>query len=293
MGHDVSSQSIQYRNKNKDSSLESFVLYSTTPFRPTLYHWTMKVLTSQSLTHLTFNMGPFDVPPGTWFYSLPWVTLPSLVNFSIKGSTLTLPDIYKFLQRHPTITDLTILHIGFTDGVVPPFTAAFLPHLISLTVTPEYASRFLSGDGMFPSLNYLGITVYAWGVFDFGRLQDALQSLGAPRKKGLTLALALPNLLASARWLNSELETPNRATIKQLRSVVALNLTVDWISLDPDSLTALPTWIALFPSLRRAELKELTYGIRIDSLTKAALVQSITEACPEIESTEFLNDTSR
>jgi hypothetical protein len=95
---------------------------------------------------------------------------------------ITVPDLDLFLARHPTIRTLELPFHPAIGALSPPAAVCLLPHLTTLSTTPDYLLYFLAGPaaaGWYPTLRYVGVTSHEESAYQLGQFARLLECIEA------------------------------------------------------------------------------------------------------------------
>lgn len=115
-------------------------------FSASMYPWTLYILNTAPLIHLSVTDGRSNPNHFTWSQILPAITIPTLKELAIGKIAVAFPDMVDFLKRHPSLQslDLTANYLigvfRFPDSLSK---SEFLPRLCRLTASSEYTTPFI------------------------------------------------------------------------------------------------------------------------------------------------------
>ncbi|KAJ6529279.1 hypothetical protein B0H19DRAFT_1193534 [Mycena capillaripes] len=189
------------------SALTTLNIHSSFLLHANFYRWTLHTLNTSPLT--TLSLDNIDLSHYDWTLTLPALTLPALTTFEIGQCAITVPDLDLFLVRHPTIRTLDLPFHPAIGALSPPAAVCLLPHLASISATPDYLLYFLSdaeAAEWYPDLRAVGVTSNdesAYQVGQFRRLLKCIEERPVRPRVGMAGKLAncchVPAHLAFAR----------------------------------------------------------------------------------------------
>jgi hypothetical protein len=162
------------------SALTTLKIHSSFLFHANFYKWTLHTLNTSPLA--TLSLDNIDLSHYDWTLTLPALTLPALTTLEIGQCAITVPDLDLFLARHPTIRTLELPFHPAIGALSPPAAVCLLPHLTTLSATPDYLLYFLAGPaaaGWYPALRYVGVTSHDESAYQAGQFARLLECIEA------------------------------------------------------------------------------------------------------------------
>lgn len=271
--------------------LTEFNIHSPLFFQHPFVEWTIATLRSPSIMALSFQK-VLNLSDEAWAIMLPYVTLPSLTEFSVASSNLSFTDLLHFLARHPSITTLNLcgsslrLNTRFSGPLSvtashplpphPPEHRLSLPHLKTLCASADYAAHLLSIEPArpdmhaFPSLDlivikYSAITMIPYADEGFDVTDYALRSLSCTHNiasKEISLHLLIHGSTTFAASLAQFLDTNLEHAPYSLPFVtdIMVDECLKSSTFSQNMMRLLPRWFkAIFPALKRISLGRRCY----------------------------------
>jgi hypothetical protein len=247
--------------KVHDPKLSGIEINSRIFFRSSWYTTTRKVLNTAPITQLSF--GNTGLTLYDWAQILPFITIPSLTEFTIGESGIAFPDLFTFLQRHPSITKL-VLSNSFCIGRVelPASSTPFLPCLTKLVGAAEYLAPLLQDKDDYPVLESVWLTQEStvsipWLGFQQDKVNEFIRNLSLRSSPGpQELCLHFRYKEGLEEWLTTSGLEPFDEAVRNLKCVKKLAVLYDFPSWSPNAQEKLMAWIMLLPSVEEVKLSE-------------------------------------
>ena len=245
--------------KVHDPKLSGFEINSRIFFRSSWYTTTLKLLNTAPITQLSFGNTGLNLYD--WAQILPCITIPCLREFTIGESGIAFPDLFTFLQRHPSITKL-VLSNSFCIGRVelPASSTPFLPCLTKLVGAAEYLAPLLRDRDDYPVLESVRLTQEStvsirWPGFQQDKVNEFIRNLSmrsSPGPQELCLHLRFQEGLEE--WLTTSALKPFSEVVRNLKCVKKLAVMCNCPSWSAQE--KLIPWIMLLPCLEEVKLSE-------------------------------------
>lgn len=251
--------------KVHDPKLSGIEINSRIFFRSSWYTTTLELLNTAPITQLSFGNTGLNLYD--WFQILPCITIPGLTQFTLGESGIAFPDMFTFLQRHPSITKL-VLSNSFCIGRVelPASSIPFLPCLTKLEGAAEYLAPLLKDKDDYPVLESVRLTQESsvsirWPGFQQDQVNEFIRNLSLRSSPGpQELCLHLRYEEGLEEWLIASALEPFNEAVRNLKCVKKLAVRYNCPSWSPKTQEKLIAWIMLLPCVEEVKISEADYN---------------------------------
>ena len=247
--------------KVHDPKLAGIDINSPIFFRSSWYTTTRELLNTAPITQLSFGNTGLNLYD--WTRILPDITIPGLTKFTVGESGIAFPDLFLFLQRHPSITTL-VLSNSFCIGRVelPASSTPFLPCLTKLVGAAEYLAPLLKDKDDYPVLESVRLTQESsvsirWPGFQQDQVNEFIRNLSLRSSPGpQELCLHLQYEEGLEEWLTTSALEPFNEAVRNLKCVKKLAVRYHCPSWSPKTQEKLIEWIMLLPCVEEVQISE-------------------------------------
>lgn len=247
-----------------DPKLSGIEINSRIFFRSSWYATTLKLLNTAPITQLSFGNTGLNIYD--WAQILPSITIPGLTEFTTGESGIAFPDLFTFLQRHPSITKL-VLSNSFCIGRVelPASSTPFLPCLTKLVGAAEYLAPLLRDKDDYPVLESVRLTQEStvsirWPGFQQDQVNEFIRNLSLRSSPGpQELCLHLRYEEGLEEWLTTSALEPFNEAVRNLKCVKKLAVQYNCPNWSPKTQEKLIAWIMLLPCVEEVKLSEADF----------------------------------
>lgn len=187
------------------SALSTFNIHASFPFHITFYKWTLHALNASPLR--TLSLDNIDLLHYDWTLALPALTLPTLETLAVLRCAIGVPDLTRFLARHPSILSLDLSYHVAIGALVPYAPRGILPRLASIYGPPNYLLYFLAPEhATYADLRAVGIRSDAAAPYDVAQFAQLVARL---QRRRVVPRVDLDGLLARHCQLPADLAGQN------------------------------------------------------------------------------------
>ncbi|KAJ6612662.1 hypothetical protein B0H10DRAFT_2051397 [Mycena sp. CBHHK59/15] len=252
-------------------SLSTFNLHSELLLETPCRSWTLDVLNSFPLTHISIEAP--SVPADTWDTLLSTTEIPTLLHLSVGHCRIKPAQLHLFLSRHPSITTLYLSQKVFVPSPQERLPPNCLPRLTTLSASAPQVAHLLQSADQLPAIHSIDVL----GNLSRGDLTSMNASLRSvtSRLAHTDLSLALIVDFGFEPWTSaSPLDIEDDSVFMHVNE---LKLRCQLIA--PFNVRLIVHWLVLFPALTTLELE----NFRHSTFPVASLLSAVKQTATSVE----------